>query len=126
VLTDNTGLHLGAGPYMLIYSRATQEHDVKSDWPTTFKDVCEAENQHFIDALGIVDPEKGARLRKSYTSVNSHPSPRTRKLSSDTSIESTSTIRGPSRSMSIISVSDDEASESPGSEGQSTQGMQIE
>lgn len=37
VLTDNTGLHLGAGPYMLIYSRATEEHDVKSEWPSTFK-----------------------------------------------------------------------------------------
>lgn len=44
-LTDSTGLHLGAGPYMLIYSRETEEHDVKSEWPKTFK-VCRKHMSH--------------------------------------------------------------------------------
>jgi hypothetical protein len=38
VLTDTTGLHLGAGPYLLMYSRALSEdelanHEATSDWP---------------------------------------------------------------------------------------------
>lgn len=40
VLSDATGLHLDAGPYMLIYSRAVQDpHDFCSYWPTALK-VC--------------------------------------------------------------------------------------
>ena len=37
VLTDATGLHLGAGPYMLIYSRACEVTPEKYPWPTELK-----------------------------------------------------------------------------------------
>lgn len=40
VLHDSTGLHLGGGPYMLIYSRETEDTDFRFWWPTFFK-VCE-------------------------------------------------------------------------------------
>ena len=41
VLTDPTGLHLGAGPYFLIYSRAIpwEDEDMRSSWPEDVK-VC--------------------------------------------------------------------------------------
>ena len=39
VLTDATGLHLGAGPYFLIYSRAMsqEEEDAPVEWPEYIK-----------------------------------------------------------------------------------------
>lgn len=41
VLTDATGLHMGAGPYFLIYNRALSEHEEKATlaWPEGLK-VC--------------------------------------------------------------------------------------
>lgn len=83
VLTDNTGLHLGAGPYMLIYSRATEENDSKTEWSAAFmvgrktyssllmltslQDTMELENEEFICSVEAAAPEKGARLRTAYT-----------------------------------------------------------
>ena len=39
MLTDPTGLHLGAGPYFLIYSRAMspEEEAEHLDWPADIK-----------------------------------------------------------------------------------------
>lgn len=38
VLTDPTGIHLGAGPYMLFYSRHMSEEQLREPlvWPTVF------------------------------------------------------------------------------------------
>lgn len=39
VLTDSVGLHLGAGPYFLIYSRALSEDEehIRAPWPEGVK-----------------------------------------------------------------------------------------
>lgn len=39
VLTDATGLHLGAGPYFLIYSGALtdEEENLRAQWPESLK-----------------------------------------------------------------------------------------
>jgi len=80
VLTDATGLHLGGGPYMLIYSRAMSKiPDVKAIWPSRIKDKCKGDNLDFIQTL---DTEFAARLRENYkrsppsspvTVVKEHP-----------------------------------------------------
>ncbi|KAI5120397.1 hypothetical protein M0805_000176 [Coniferiporia weirii] len=67
VLTDNTGLHLGAGPYMLIYSRETEEVDLKSLWPTVFKNNVKTDNLGFLEALDQIAPEAAVTLRSTYS-----------------------------------------------------------
>ncbi|KAL5497943.1 hypothetical protein ACEPAH_2874 [Sanghuangporus vaninii] len=70
VLTDTTGLHLGAGPYMLIYSRETAEVDVKSCWPTRFKNNIKTDNFDYLQLLEQAAPEMAANLGATY-----NPSP---------------------------------------------------
>ncbi|KAI0718526.1 hypothetical protein C8T65DRAFT_638279 [Cerioporus squamosus] len=64
VLSDPTGLHLAAGPYFLIYSRALsqEEEDAPAQWPVDIKDSVKHNNQAFFSLLPpevvsrIVDP----------------------------------------------------------------------
>ncbi|KAL5514775.1 hypothetical protein ACEPAG_2091 [Sanghuangporus baumii] len=70
VLTDTTGLHLGAGPYMLIYSRETAEVDVKSCWPTRFKNNIKTDNFDYLQLLEQAAPDVAANLGATY-----NPSP---------------------------------------------------
>lgn len=53
VLTDPIGLHLGAGPFMLIYSQQLPENAIKvsHQWPDVFVKPVEASNQHFLSCL---------------------------------------------------------------------------
>ncbi|KAI0320404.1 hypothetical protein OF83DRAFT_594280 [Amylostereum chailletii] len=53
VLTDKAGLHLGAGPYMLIYSRALPEGEEEGPlpWPSESKDSVKHNNKLFIQQL---------------------------------------------------------------------------
>lgn len=52
VLSDPTGLHLGAGPYMLIYSRHLEEKDlVMPQWPQIFTESVEKNNRTFLKCL---------------------------------------------------------------------------
>ncbi|KAL0071280.1 hypothetical protein AAF712_001846 [Marasmius tenuissimus] len=53
VLTDPTGLHLGAGPYMLIYSRyVPQEGLLKpTQWPRQYVDAVTSNNEHLLRTL---------------------------------------------------------------------------
>jgi len=49
VLTDPTGLHLGAGPYMLIYSRAIPEGEQEPlQWPEDVVRDVQRHNQIFL------------------------------------------------------------------------------
>jgi len=66
VFTDPTGMHLGAGPYMLIYSRAlTPEEQGQYDaadfgWPDLLQNSIQHNNDVFLDELPI---EIQARFR---------------------------------------------------------------
>ncbi|KAA1474450.1 hypothetical protein DENSPDRAFT_841038 [Dentipellis sp. KUC8613] len=52
VLNDPVGLHLGAGPYLLIYSRAVPEFESKSlPWPEDVKNSVKHNNHMFLSAL---------------------------------------------------------------------------
>ncbi|KAF5384210.1 hypothetical protein D9615_003376 [Tricholomella constricta] len=53
VLTDPTGLHLGAGPYLVIYSRHLSEEQMKAPvaWPKSLVDSVEDANQKFLSML---------------------------------------------------------------------------
>ncbi|KAI0768258.1 hypothetical protein BD413DRAFT_696035 [Trametes elegans] len=59
VLNDATGLHLGAGPYFLLYSRAMsqEEEDARATWHEAIKDSVKHNNQIFFQQL---PPEVGA------------------------------------------------------------------
>lgn len=55
VLTDQTGFHLGAGPYMLVYSRAVPEGDQGPlPWPEDVVSDVERHNKIFLES---VEPE---------------------------------------------------------------------
>ncbi|CDO71510.1 hypothetical protein BN946_scf184910.g9 [Trametes cinnabarina] len=64
VLSDPTGLHLGAGPYFLLYSRAMPqaEEDARAPWHESLKDAIKYNNQIFFEQLPpevasqVVDP----------------------------------------------------------------------
>jgi len=58
VLTDPTGLHLGAGPYLLIYSRLLSEEEMNAPvrWPEGFVEAVMDHNERF---LAMVQPELG-------------------------------------------------------------------
>ncbi|TDL20634.1 hypothetical protein BD410DRAFT_725264 [Rickenella mellea] len=75
VLNDATGLHLGAGPYMLFYSRAVDadmEHK-KCPWPPSIKDRVKADN---LDVIARLPPDLRARANEEYTlSPPSSPPP---------------------------------------------------
>ena len=53
VLTDATGLHLAAGPYFLLYSKAVpeQEENARVDWPENFKNSVKHNNRAFLREL---------------------------------------------------------------------------
>ncbi|KAJ7594362.1 hypothetical protein C8J56DRAFT_926565 [Mycena floridula] len=53
VLSDATGLPLGAGPYMLIYSRQLIQEELSTPltWPTVFTDIVEMHNRQFLSTL---------------------------------------------------------------------------
>lgn len=52
VFSDPTGLHLGAGPYMLIYSRHVEKEDLAvPQWPRIFTESVEQHNQTFLSRL---------------------------------------------------------------------------
>ena len=64
MLTDPTGLHLGAGPYFLIYSQAVseEEENARTEWPENLKNSVKHNNRLFLAeipeevAARIVDP----------------------------------------------------------------------
>ncbi|KAJ6537423.1 hypothetical protein DFH09DRAFT_1178175 [Mycena vulgaris] len=60
VLTDTAGLHLGAGPYMLMYSRRQSEEEMKAPvaWPSVFTDRVRKNNEMFFRAQA----ESGDRM----------------------------------------------------------------
>ncbi|KAF8839694.1 hypothetical protein BDN67DRAFT_737341 [Paxillus ammoniavirescens] len=54
VLNDHAGLHLGAGPYLLFYSRALPENvdpTPSLPWPEDIKDDVKAANKEFLSQL---------------------------------------------------------------------------
>ncbi|KAF4579310.1 hypothetical protein EYR36_001120 [Pleurotus pulmonarius] len=53
VLTDTTGLHLGAGPYLLFYSRSLPEDSPAVRWPPHLEDEIRANNTHLMDSLKL-------------------------------------------------------------------------
>ncbi|KAH9847035.1 hypothetical protein C2E23DRAFT_850401 [Lenzites betulinus] len=69
VLNDPTGLHLGAGPYFLLYSRALseEEEEARTPWPDAIKDSVKHNNKMFFQQL---PPEAAAQA----TDPNSPPS----------------------------------------------------
>ncbi|KAI0364511.1 hypothetical protein BV20DRAFT_1107189 [Pilatotrama ljubarskyi] len=64
VLNDPAGLHLGAGPYFLLYSRSTsqEEEDARAPWHESIKDSVKHNNRIFFQQLPpevasqVVDP----------------------------------------------------------------------
>ena len=62
VLTDPTGLHLAAGPYFLIYSRAVSEAEegARADWPDDIK-VRPSALPAFISRAGLTSSGVGLR-----------------------------------------------------------------
>jgi len=69
VLTDPTGLHLGAGPYMLLYSRHLSEEQIREPlvWPTIFSEAVQENNKKF---LAMVHPELGIFSNPNSTTEN--------------------------------------------------------
>ncbi|KAN0094833.1 hypothetical protein V8E55_003120 [Tylopilus felleus] len=51
VLNDQAGLHLGAGPYLLLYSRATDGPAPVLPWMDDIKDDVKAANREFLSQL---------------------------------------------------------------------------
>ncbi|KAM6501179.1 hypothetical protein JOM56_004193 [Amanita muscaria] len=64
VLTDPNGLHLGAGPYLLLYSRSMPQERIKClmPWPSEFLESVEQSNKTFLD---MVPPELAAKVKTS-------------------------------------------------------------
>ncbi|KAL0945984.1 hypothetical protein HGRIS_012262 [Hohenbuehelia grisea] len=59
VLTDPTGLHLGAGPYLLIYSRSLENENPELKWPEVISAHMHDNHERFLQTLG---PEVAAQL----------------------------------------------------------------
>lgn len=51
VLADPAGHRLSAGPFMLIYSRATLNDSEPIAWPSVFADTVNANNRRFLESL---------------------------------------------------------------------------
>jgi len=53
VLTDSTGLHLGSGPYMLLYSRAVPEGSESESlqWPSGIQTDCREESERMLSDI---------------------------------------------------------------------------
>ncbi|KAF8957517.1 hypothetical protein BDZ97DRAFT_1706876 [Flammula alnicola] len=69
VLTDPTGIHLGAGPYMLFYSRHMSDEHLHEPlvWPSLFSEAVEENNKKF---LAMMHPEL-----EIFSSARSSPDP---------------------------------------------------
>lgn len=118
MLTDTTGLHLGAGPYMLIYSREAEEVDVKRLWPTRFRaslfcftdslraltdsvqNNVKTENFDFLDQLVQTDIPGFWEMREAY-----NPSPI---IAPTSMLEDEALSNVQRRSMSAMSVVEEE------------------
>ncbi|KAF9260732.1 hypothetical protein L218DRAFT_932236 [Marasmius fiardii PR-910] len=63
VLTDPTGLHLDAGPYMLIYSRSLPKEELiaPNSWPPQFLDAVKLNNERFLESLSPEVLERAKR-----------------------------------------------------------------
>jgi len=57
VLNDKDGMHLGAGPFLLIYSRSLPEPLV-SEWPNVVKAGARADSSEFLAKLPAAVQEK--------------------------------------------------------------------
>ncbi|XP_006455181.1 hypothetical protein AGABI2DRAFT_226546 [Agaricus bisporus var. bisporus H97] len=63
IFSDTAGLHLGAGPYMLIYSRHVEIEDLTMpQWPRKMTEMVEKHNKTFLDQL---PPEVAAKVQLS-------------------------------------------------------------
>lgn len=62
VLRDSTGMLLGAGPYMLLYSRSLSKEELEApvQWPKESTEMTEMNNKTFLDSL---PPEIAAKAR---------------------------------------------------------------
>ncbi|KAF8142900.1 hypothetical protein K438DRAFT_1877154 [Mycena galopus ATCC 62051] len=60
VLSDPAGLHLGAGPYMLMYSRRQSEAEMTEpvNWPPIFVDRTAKNNEAFLSDLRLPVPAR--------------------------------------------------------------------
>ncbi|KXN88417.1 hypothetical protein AN958_07323 [Leucoagaricus sp. SymC.cos] len=71
VFSDPTGLHLGAGPYMLIYSQHVESEElVMPQWPRIFTESVEKHNCTFLSHL---PPEVVAKAGISFTADPTPP-----------------------------------------------------
>ncbi|KAK2460841.1 hypothetical protein APHAL10511_007311 [Amanita phalloides] len=61
VLTDSSGLHMGAGPYLLLYSRFVPQDRIKTQllWPKPYVDSVEQNNQTLFSLV----PEMSAKAK---------------------------------------------------------------
>ncbi|KAK0469256.1 uncharacterized protein EV420DRAFT_1493348 [Desarmillaria tabescens] len=71
VLRDSTGMLLGAGPYMLLYSRSLSKEELEApvQWPKESTEMTERNNKTFLDSL---PPEIAAKARPRTESKVSH------------------------------------------------------
>ncbi|CAA7266272.1 unnamed protein product [Cyclocybe aegerita] len=76
VLSDPTGLHMGAGPYMLFYSRHLSDEQLHEPlvWPNIFSSAVEENNKQF---LAMVHPELGIFAKASVPEPPQNPRPTT-------------------------------------------------
>jgi len=72
VLTDPTGVHLGAGPYLLFYSRHLSDEQLREPlvWPTIFSEAVDANNKEWVAAM---HPELGILLDDAPPSISISP-----------------------------------------------------
>ncbi|KAJ7084967.1 hypothetical protein C8R44DRAFT_821787, partial [Mycena epipterygia] len=64
VMSDPAGLHLGAGPYMLIYSRRQSELEMRApvEWPPLFAENIMKNNVQFINEQAAAARNAGAKV----------------------------------------------------------------
>ncbi|KAG7095713.1 hypothetical protein E1B28_006426 [Marasmius oreades] len=64
VLADPTGLHLNAGPYMLIYSRSLPKEQLAAPttWPPQFVDAVRLHNEKFLESVSPEVLERAKRV----------------------------------------------------------------
>ncbi|KAG5637216.1 hypothetical protein H0H81_005379 [Sphagnurus paluster] len=76
VLTDPTGLHMGAGPYLLIYSRHLPQEEIKTPvaWPTHFVDAVQDSNAMFLKAVRPKEEEETSASSITAPAIASVPS----------------------------------------------------
>jgi len=73
VLNDLTGHHLGAGAYMLLYSKAIDHvSDVRQKWPKFLMDNCAKDNLEFIEGLSPKAAERARAVLQALQSPQVH------------------------------------------------------